>query len=218
METTIKKLVSVKNYVCGLCGEESLHSTNHFGEIYTPCKKCGNGSLFCKGHEPTGIETKINVYRFDTGMPEQLNEYKALKAMLKSKGYKLFDCISSKKWNYFNILKEHGAAKISFEYVFDNQWNTNLGRLFDWYEEIYPNKKIKQGYYLSLTKEHYKAREPKQYTCETYYKGKLIGEDIISGINSGEVSNILYGKYVPAIENFDIWSYSNKIELQLKTN
>jgi len=39
--------------------------------------------------------------------------------------------------------------------LFGNQWNektTNL-RLFNWYQVIYPNTRIKEGYYLELTDE-----------------------------------------------------------------
>lgn len=211
--TTNERKISAKTYVCGLCGDESQHSTNHFGEIYTPCKKCGNGSLFCKGYEPTGLETKINVYRFDISDKEQAAQYSQLKKELKAKGLKLFDAISGAKWDYFDKLRAAESAKISFDYVFDNQWNTNLGRLFDWYEEIYPNKKIKQGYWLSLTNEHQEARKPKQYSVKTYYKGELIGDDIMTGINSAAPSDEAYSKYVPTIENFDIWSYKNEINL-----
>lgn len=213
MNTTTQNKISVKTYICGLCKDESEHSTNHYGEIYTPCKKCGNGSLFCKGHEPTGIETGINVYRFDISDKEQAAQYAELKKELEANGLKLFDAISGHKWGYFDKLADAGTAKISLEYVFDNQWNTNLGRLMDWYEEIYPNKKLKQGYYLTLTDKHHKAREPKQYSVKTYYKGELIGNDVMTGINTAEVTNLAYSMYVPNIENFDIWSYSNKIDL-----
>lgn len=206
-------MTTTKTYVCGLCKQESQHSTNHNGEIYTPCKNCGNGSLYCKGFEPEGIETKVNVYRFNIENKDELQAYKELKAKLKDNGMKLFDVYDSHKFGYYDILRTAKVAKVDFTYVFDNQWNTNLGRLHDWYESIYPNKKIKQGYYLSLTKDHYKAREPKQYNGKVFYKGELIGEDIIPAINTGEVSNVLYNKYTPQLGTFDIWSYKDQIEL-----
>lgn len=206
-------MITLKTYICGLCGTESKHSTNHEGEIYTPCKNCGNDSLFCKGHEPSGIETKLTVYRFDISNSEEKKEYEALEKSLKNNGLKLFDCIDSTKYGYFELLEKKGKCYIDPSFVFDNQWNTNLGRIFDWYESIVPNKKLKIGYYLTLTPEHYKLREPKKYNVKTYYKGSLIGEDVFEGINTSEPSNQAYAKYVPGIESFDIWSYKNKIEL-----
>jgi hypothetical protein len=216
MNTTIenKKANSVKTYVCGLCGTEIDTYTNHFGEIYTPCKKCGNGILYCKGNEPAkGLETKLTVYRYNIENHEEAKAYKALKNELKAKGFKLFDSISSVKYGYFDNLRTHETALLNTDSIFDNQWVSNLGRLHDWYEEIYQNKKIKEGYYLTLTPDHYKLREPKKYSIKTYYKGQLIGDDIFEGINTSEISNKAYNKYTPNIPDFDIWSYKNDIEL-----
>ena len=38
MPTTVK--VSVKLYRCSRCGLESVHSTNHWGDIYSRCNGC----------------------------------------------------------------------------------------------------------------------------------------------------------------------------------
>ena len=38
MQTTGK--ISSKLYKCTECGHESLHSTNHYGEIYPSCRNC----------------------------------------------------------------------------------------------------------------------------------------------------------------------------------
>lgn len=207
-------MTTTKTYICGLCGTESQHFTNHTGTIYTPCKNCGNGSLYCKGYEPAGgIETVINFYSFDIRNSDEKKEYEYLVKKLKKSGLKIFNVIDTHKYGYFDMLIAKGKCYIDPSYVFGNQWNTNLGRLMDWYEGIYLNKKLKRGYYLTLTPEHHKLREPKKYNVKTYYKGLLIGEDIFEGINTSEPSNQAYAKYVPGIESFDIWSYENKIEL-----
>ncbi len=208
--------ISDKKYQCLVCGNVEIHSTNHFGEIYCNCKKCGNGGLECMEPEAISsrknnpvIVTKLHKYRFDISQPEQKKEYIALKAELKAKNYKLHDSISGIKHGYFDLLP--CEIKIDISYVFDNQWNSSAGRVFDWKEEIYPNNKIKQGYWLELTDEHKKAREPKTYNCITQYMGELIGNDTILAINEGEASNQAFNKYWK--DGMDIWSYKNEIKL-----
>jgi DNA-directed RNA polymerase subunit RPC12/RpoP len=39
MKTTSK--YSVKNYECTECGHQSRQGTNHYGQIYIKCSKCG---------------------------------------------------------------------------------------------------------------------------------------------------------------------------------
>ena len=54
--------------------------------------------------------------------------------------------------------------------LFSNQWNTACGkRVFDWYEAIYPNRKIKEGHYLDITDE---MRQIRQTTLVCGYCGK----------------------------------------------
>jgi DNA-directed RNA polymerase subunit RPC12/RpoP len=38
---TITGKVSSKRYKCTSCGYESMHSTNHYGDIYPRCTNCG---------------------------------------------------------------------------------------------------------------------------------------------------------------------------------
>lgn len=214
MNTTKIPKISTKQYQCLVCKNIEQHSTNHFGEIYCSCKKCGNRSLQCiepqavkaRASNPA-IATKLHKYRFNIENAEEKKQWEELKRTLKNKGLKLFNAISGVSHKYFDLLPE--IATIDTSYVFDNQWNTDAGRLFDWYMEIYPNNKIKQGYWLELTEGHAKAREPKTYNCITTYMGKTIGTDTIKAINEGEASNQLFNKYFR--EGMDIWSYSTKI-------
>lgn len=110
------------------------------------------------------IKTKIKYYRYELDKPQDNKEYKLLCENLKNKGLKLFDAISlnnyQQKTEHFNKIKEleqRGFIELDTTYLFNNQWNTteesfNL-RVFNWYEEIYPNKQIKEGYYLEITEE-----------------------------------------------------------------
>lgn len=209
--------ISDKKYQCFACKNIETHSTNHFGEIYCTCKKCGASSMQCIEPEAIAeranrslIVTKLHKYRYDLKDTKQRKEYLALNVELKSKGYKLFDCISEAKSTYWNHLPPE--IKIEIDFVFDNQWNSSVGRVHDWYESIYTtNKDYKEGYWLELTEEHAKARAPKKYKCKTYYKDELLGEDTILAINTSEASNQLFTKYWQM--DMDIFSYRNYIVL-----
>lgn len=208
--------ITLKKYQCLVCKNIEMHSTNHFGEIYCKCKNCKNTGLACIEPEATEaakdnptIATKLHKYRFDISNEEEKKQYYDLRQSLKNRGYKLFDSISGVSHEYFEMLPEE--IQIDTSYVFDNQWNSSAGRVFDWKEEIYPNKKIKEGYWLELTKEHAKAREPKTYNCKTTYKNGILGEDTVKAINTGEASNIVFSKYFK--EGMDILQYNTEITL-----
>lgn len=129
------------------------------------------------------IKTKIHYYYYDLSNVFDRNEYKKLKTKL-NKTRKLFDCISlmDRKDNrdYFNKIKEldkKGVIELETDYIFNNQWNTNNNslnlRVFDWNEEIHPNKDIKEGYYLDINKEMLDIRENIKkcgYCGKQYYK------------------------------------------------
>jgi hypothetical protein len=218
MSTTTqqKRTISNKQYQCLVCKNIETHSTNHFGDIYCSCRKCGNSGLSCIEPEAveaakqiSTIETRLHKYSYDISDPTQQNEYKSLCKELKRKGLKLFDSINSHKWEYWQNLPK--TVLVETDYVFDNQWNSTAGRVMDWAEDIYPNKKIKRGYWLELTNEHIEARNPKQYACKVVYMGQVLGEDIISAINTGEASNQLMSKYWK--DEMDIWSYQDIITI-----
>src|SRR6266436_1174217 len=102
------------------------------------------------------LQTKIHTYKFDVSQPDQAREYEALCARLKEDGR-----------HFFNVLAipghgEHkvNAGEITLEpaCIFSNQWNSDQGRVFDWYEGIYPNRKIKSGHWLEITEEMRQVR------------------------------------------------------------
>jgi hypothetical protein len=134
----------------------------------------------------TTIKTKVKYYRFDISNEEEKKQYKALSQKLNKLGLTLFDSISlsdyTTKTSFFNKIKElenKGFIELETEFIFNNQWNTteesfNL-RVFDWAEEIYPNRKIKEGYYLEVNKEMTDIRENTfkcGYCGKQYFKTK----------------------------------------------
>jgi len=209
---------TVKNYYCAVCRAEYPHSTNHYGQIYISCKNCGNGSLECKDMDPedTGepvrtLPVNIHHFRLNIENPEESLQFEEIKADMKARGQKCFEVTEIKYSKYWDIFKSRARVHIRTEHVFENQWNSDLGRVHDFYLSVYPNKKIKNGYYLDLTPELLKLREPKNYEIETWYKGELLGTDIFPGINSSGPQNEAFAKYFK--DGMDIFSYSNKYKI-----
>lgn len=144
----------IRFYYCGLCGKFSKHETNHTREIYTPCRKCGNSVLYCatdnRTEVPVDAVATVNYYRYDISKPEQHRAYKELYATLLDLDYVLFDCLPSKH-EYLQQIKQIGFTVNIFKInTFKSQYITNVGRLHEWYEEIFPNKDIKSGYFLTI--------------------------------------------------------------------
>lgn len=48
-----------------------------------------------------------------------------------------------------------GPIELETEHLFQNQWNSDKGRVFDWYEDAHPNLNpcVKRGHYLDITQE-----------------------------------------------------------------
>jgi len=209
-------MMTYKQYRCAVCSQVTSHSTNHFGVIYILCKNCGNSQLECIEPEALEarkrlpvIETKLHQYYFDISKPDQRKEYQDVCAELEAKGLKVFESIDTTNSTYWEFLPD--TILIDSSYVWENQWNSSAGRVFDWKEPIYPNKYIKRGYWLELNEAHAKAREPKQFKCKTFYNGLQIGEDTLYCINTGEADNRLCNKYFK--QHMDIDKYKTKIEL-----
>jgi len=130
------------------------------------------------------IKVTVNYYRLDTSKVDQCKEYNELKTRLKKEGYKLFDSISMTSYDakvkFFNDIRNK-TFEVDTNYIFDNQFNTvktesHSGyRLFDWKEEIYPNKSIKEGYFCTGIEALNELRQ-KTYHCN--YCGKQYNENI----------------------------------------
>lgn len=153
-----------RDYQCPTCNAKSTVETNHIGEIYSGCKYCGNGVLYCIEPEAIKerdalpyIETTLHYYRFSIHIESQKKEYLALRKVLTKQGLHVFDSLSMNT-NSMKAYKDHGVVKLYTGQVFDNQWISDVGRVHDWAETIYPNKDIKEGYYLIITNQMKEAK------------------------------------------------------------
>jgi hypothetical protein len=124
------------------------------------------------------LATKLHSYWFDVSNPTERAAYEALCETLRSTPGRgsFMNC-----WANPNE-KSHGNGTVTVEletsFLFGNQWNTSEispepfrnFRVFDWYEPIYPNRKIKAGHYLDITAEMIAVRGT---TLQCGYCGKL---------------------------------------------
>lgn len=152
--------ISKKKYICTLCKTEVLKETNHYNEIYSPCKKCKNDILICIEdiaiNERKSLEfsndflfKRVNFYSYNLEVEKEYNEYIKLTQYLKEKKYTVFsslDC-NNLRWDYFKKL-DCTNLKIYKPNTFKNQYIGEGLRLHDWYERITFNNKLKIGYYL----------------------------------------------------------------------
>ncbi len=111
------------------------------------------------------MRTNLHHYYINTDKPEGREAYTALRAQLKiSHNGKCFNVWADTKTSRDrqNKIEE---VELDPAFLFNNQWN-ELGngarRLFDWYEGIYPNKKIKEGHWLEITPEMEAIRQHTQ--------------------------------------------------------
>jgi len=113
------------------------------------------------------IKTELHTYHFDLKVKADAQAYEKLCEKLLAtpgRGHWL-NCISMQAESYIIIP---GPVKLQTEHLFDNQWNTETQRVFDWYEGIFPNLSIKQGHYLDITPEMIKVRKE---TLKCQYTG-----------------------------------------------
>ncbi len=112
------------------------------------------------------IQTNIHTYSFNMDKPEDVRAYEELRQRL------------SDGRHFFNVLAipGHGGHKVNAgsitletACIFSDQWNSDKGRVFDWYEGIYPNRRIKDGHYLEITEE---MRQVRRETLKCGYCGK----------------------------------------------
>lgn len=120
------------------------------------------------------IKTTLTAYYYDVSDEEQATEYAAMCADLKAQGLRCFDVKTNPSdKSPYRALSPRGTTprivvntkewciELETEHLFNDQWNTapidgvtSTGlRAFNWYEGIYPNKDIKDGYYLKQTDE-----------------------------------------------------------------
>ena len=148
-----------KLYYCPTCGNEEIHPTNHYGEIYSPCRKCKSTVLYCREAEPgvPDAHALITFFSFnlDPNNPDcketDLETYRSLCIALRGKDYKRFESIATlMKWEA--MRKYDGTIIDLFHYrQFDNQYVSSIGRVFQWFECHWPNHDVRDGYFLTVT-------------------------------------------------------------------
>ena len=112
------------------------------------------------------MKTMINFYYYNTANGQEAQDYALLCESLKEdKGRAgLFACICSKP----HALGPHGTSQpieLNDDIILRNQWDSDFGRVFDWYEDIRPyDRSIKRGHYLDITQEMIDVRN-NTYVC-----------------------------------------------------
>jgi hypothetical protein len=127
------------------------------------------------------ITVPFHYYRYDLDSRiddrEQVKaEYEALIATIKATGLKCSSTIpeigNSKhrdRLTKIRAIADNGIVEIETKFLFDNQFNSPELRLYFWEEYDYPNKDIKEGYYIELTEEY---REILSNTVQCKFCGK----------------------------------------------
>jgi len=97
------------------------------------------------------IKTKIHTYHFNLADAAQREPYIQLEIKLRNtpgRGH----CLNVIPTTKHEVIE--GDIELETEHLFGNQWNSNQGRVFDWYEEVNTNNRlIKAGHYLDITQE-----------------------------------------------------------------
>lgn len=118
------------------------------------------------------MKTMLHVYRYDLDSEEDRASHEELTRSMRADGVRLFNAMATTGKR--SSLKS-GEVEICTGHLFSDQWNTvDAGdqpghRVFDWYEDIYPNVKIKEGHWLELTDE---MKEARRQTFSCGYCGK----------------------------------------------
>lgn len=157
-----------KQYQCPACRLIYSISTNHFGETYGHCPKCKSGlpqqcieqEAMAAKRDKKYIQTILHHYCFNIENEEEKKVYNHLKEEL-AKTRNLFSSISNGQSETYKAYKrlDNTIIHLDAEWITNNQWNTKEGfRVFDWSEPIYPNRHIKEGIYLDITREMLELR------------------------------------------------------------
>ena len=106
------------------------------------------------------MKVKLNRYHFDLSNKDESAKYSALVDELTARGLKCFSVLACQHEGF----PPEGYHTIETDFVFDNQYNTDKFRIFDWTEVIYDNRGVKDGYYLTETEE-LEAFKTQHYVC-----------------------------------------------------
>lgn len=150
-----------RKYACPVCEHELVTSTNHTGEIYTPCKKCGCSVLHCiepqavkDRNERKTVSARLVFFSHDISTEQGAKAWESIKDMLTSWGYEPFEAFQKHETGRTlrDVMQDDDMVRVYTHSIFGGrqQWITDRGRLHNWYMPIIENKRIKQGYYLEM--------------------------------------------------------------------
>lgn len=104
--------------------------------------------------EEKSMKTVLHTYYFDTDKPGDREPCHLLHARLMA---------TPGRGQWMRAIKSNedfdpqpGMITLETEHLFQNQWNADVGRVFDWYEEYLPGRthqNIKRGHYLDISEE-----------------------------------------------------------------
>lgn len=132
------------------------------------------------------MKTTLNHYRLDISKADEKAAYADLREnTLEKIGFRAWTMNMRSgysgdpaAWKFMDKIRASvGAVELETEHLFDNQWNATATdgmsehglRLFNWAECEYPNRDIKEGYWLDQTDE---MREILRNTHKCGYCGK----------------------------------------------
>lgn len=152
--------IAKREYYCPMCKQKEMVSTNHQGEIYSPCKGCGSCVRYCAEIDSfAGLPYRTATFRayrlflegsYLVPAREQRMHYTDLTRHLTGKGYTVFKVLMTHAGS--EVEKTYDGETVRL-YHFDqwtDQFVSNIGRLHYWKEYVFPNKNIKAGYYLEI--------------------------------------------------------------------
>ena len=115
------------------------------------------------------INIEIVRYSYDTSYAGPAEEYIKLCAALRERGLKKLDYLERRPYmERMEVAVPEGKHRVETKHLFNNQYNTETHRVFEWSECIFPNKNIKEGYYIKDTEGF---RELKELAKRTYQCG-----------------------------------------------
>lgn len=133
------------------------------------------------------MKIQVIKYRFDISKEAEQEKYNNLVELLKSKNYKRSTVLMSEyayNWNYDKdfFASIQPIEEVDTNYVFADQLNTvgtegkNGKRLHFWTEYKYPNKDIKEGYYIEDITEYLQLLDKK--VCCAYCGKQQFKEEV----------------------------------------
>lgn len=125
------------------------------------------------------MKTILHTYSFDTSKPAEKAAHQTLCDELRK---------TPGRGSWLKAIGTHdisaGEIELETEHLFENQWNSNKGRVFDWFEESIYNygrkSPVCRGHYLEITDE---MRAIRQTVRKCGYTGKHFGPDYPHAFN-----------------------------------